>query len=254
MFPPLLILYCYIQPTSVIFLQKTPNHYHIPNPPHCTSQYIIQFTTNLALGAEWPTHAVTLPHFWWALFHGRNRTRDRKAPRDLFPRNRTQGILWKTSSCARSPSRAFLLVRHVWWVSRDITLSATSCQSFPAVIAPRVSWQQCPGFAIPPFLQEHTAAFTSPLPAAEGSRNVATAAGDFSFPCTFSYHYKQRTTDYFWDRNNSTMTCTDTQIKHSDLITNSTSDEAYKLLHTSACALVPSDPTKGCQQLHLFLI
>lgn len=48
------------------------------------------------------------------------------------------------------------------------------------MIAPRVSWQQCPGFAIPPFLQEHTAAFTSPLPAAEGSRNVATAAGDFS--------------------------------------------------------------------------
>lgn len=70
MFPPLLILYCCIQPTSVIFLQKTPNHYHIPNPPHCTSQYIIQFTTNLALEqsdrrTQWLCH-ISDGHYFMA--------------------------------------------------------------------------------------------------------------------------------------------------------------------------------------------
>lgn len=49
MLHPLLIWYCQIQQTSVMLFQKTPNHYHIPNPPYCTSQYIIQLTTNLAL-------------------------------------------------------------------------------------------------------------------------------------------------------------------------------------------------------------
>lgn len=51
------------------------NSQSLPYPKSSPLHFSIHHPINHKVGirAEWPKHALTLPHFWWALFHCRNR-------------------------------------------------------------------------------------------------------------------------------------------------------------------------------------
>lgn len=186
------------------FFQKTPNHYHIPNPPHCTSQYIIQLTTKLALEqSDRSTHwlcRISDGHYFIAGIEKGYKSSQRFIPKEQDSRNPM-----KDKFCQKQIKGLSSGVPRVVGVQGHHPdhhkLPKLSCCK-GAVTALGGSWQQCPGFAIPSFSLLHLPAGTPSCfhhisLSQWGEQKRGYSSWRLFSTSTFSCQYKQKITVYF---------------------------------------------------------